>query len=197
MVDGTRSRIFDKTSLTDAINALDQEQQRLRESCDNVTGAMLARHFELSVLVVGKPRVRQDTNSTDISLVTYFSPLESVTTPTDNHLRMFCSCLRVFVAVLLDLDETNNATNSTNCEWDEVDNNNVNSTSTNNNNGNTYSVILNYPASLVQQNLESSNSTTLQSPTSRVVKVNDDNNMSSPLGGNCFLFLIIFFFFLF
>jgi hypothetical protein len=165
IVDRCSRRMSDQSLLLEATTQFEDDQQNSRQTIDNQTGAYLGKQFDVTIVVVGKPKIQEDNNSLDIALVTYFSPLERLQQPTDDHKRVLCNSLNVFVMTLLELNNNNNnntsnstlsnssnsSTNSTailtNCKWEVLLGDNSVYTS----NGNMFTVIVNFAQAVVQQ----------------------------------------------
>jgi hypothetical protein len=177
IVEQVRQRCGDQSRLSSAHSLLADEQLNSQQTVDNQTGSCLARQFQVDVVTVGKPRIRQNDNSLDMTLVTFFRPLELVQQPIDAHKRVFCIVLYRFVADILEID-VQNTTNgnmtdtSSMCQWLAM--NTTGNTTTNNN---YFAVILNFPESLLQQ---FSNSTSSGSQPSSPTSPNSPNSPNSP-----------------
>jgi len=118
LLENCRNQITDDR-IDQALLVLNRDLQNTSQGIDNVTGSYLARQFNVSILTVGSPKIRQD-QSMDIKLLVHFVPLETCSTPSKEHLRVYCSSIKKFVFGLVEqLDDVNMTNTTADCSWDQ------------------------------------------------------------------------------
>jgi len=109
----------DKDQINLAIKTFLDVQLQIQNSIDNVTGCMLGQHFSLSIVVVATPSYLPD-QSLDLTSIVNFHPLTNVLTPTKDHKRVFCPCVKKFLTKLANFSDSD--VQNQDCEWaDEID----------------------------------------------------------------------------
>jgi len=166
IIQNCRNTISGTDQINSAMTAFNQNQSDVRNSIDNETGTYLGRHFSLSSTVCATPTLRPD-NSMDLSVVVNFIPNENVLTPTKDHQRVFCPCVKKLVTTLGKFQDSEAA--NSDCTWNSFDaGQNQASTGNSQNNtlnvqkskrgllqsetsGNSYLVSVNFPAAAVNR----------------------------------------------
>jgi hypothetical protein len=109
--------ISNQNQMAAAVNEFVEEQNKIRNSIDKVTGVALGKHFSLSVIVLGVPSLNPD-YSMEMTAVVNFNPIAHVYTPTTDHQRVFCPAVKKFLTKLAKFSNAEIDTSS--CNWNEL-----------------------------------------------------------------------------